>query len=163
GIGSPHGDDRAGWIVGDEFAKYTARMQTADVAEVEVCKVATPLDLLDRLEGIERLIVCDAVCGAGAPGTLHRWQWPDPRIAQVRPAGSHDFGLAAALELAASLGRLPAEVIVWGIEGGQAVPAGNLAAAVGNALPELIERIQVELGLCGCKKSNRGDFHVRNL
>lgn len=116
-------------------------------SEVKVRKASTPADLLDWLDSARRLIVCDAVCGAGAPGTLHRWQWPDARVGQVRSAESHDFGLAAALELAAGLRRLPAEVVVWGIEGGQMRPDDELSPDVEKAVPELIERIRGDLGL----------------
>ena len=146
GIGSPHGDDRAGWLVAEALAECSARMHAAHAAAFQVCKASTPLDLFDWLDDMRRLIVCDAACGAGAPGTLHRWHWPDERIGQVRPAGSHDFGLAAALELADRLGRLPAEVVVWGIERGPALPGDRISPAVEKALPELIERVQAEIG-----------------
>jgi hydrogenase maturation protease len=156
GIGSSHGDDRAGWLVADALADSTARAQTADMAEFKVCKASTPADLLDWLNGARRLIICDAVRGAGAPGTLHRWQWPDARLGQVRSAWSHDFGLAAVLELAASLGRLPPEVVVWGIEGAQALPNDRISQAVETALPELIARVQAEIGI----RCEAGASHV---
>ncbi len=149
GIGSPHGDDRAGWLVADALAVHAARAAagTPDSSGVKIRKAATPAELLDWLDGARRLLVCDAVCGAGAPGTLHRWHWPDACIAQVRSAGSHDFDLAAALELAAGLGRLPPEVIVWGIEGGRMRPDDELSPDVEKAVLELVERIRGELGL----------------
>ncbi len=149
GIGSPHGDDRAGWVIADALARHMERAagRSAGASGVEVRKAATPADLLDWLDGADRLLVCDAVCGAGAPGTLHRWHWPDPRIGQVRSAGSHDFGLAATLELAARLGRLPAEVVIWGIEAGQSELHGELSPDVAKSLPELIKQVRGEVGL----------------
>jgi len=148
GIGSPHGDDRAGWVVADALAGNVARNDElpANPSVARVRKVSTPVDLLDWLDGIQRLIVCDAVSGVGAPGTLHRWQWPDARLSQVRSAGSHDFGVAAALELAARIGRLPADVVVWGVEGAMVRPIDRLSPAVEKALPELIRQVQGELG-----------------
>jgi len=58
---------------------------------------------------------------------------------------SHNLGLGQVLELAASLGRLPREVVVWGIEIGAAAPSGELSFPVREALPELVERIRSDL------------------
>jgi hydrogenase maturation protease len=145
GIGSPHGDDRAGWLVADALAEFNSSIPTARPMQFSVRKAATPADLLDWLDGVQRLIVCDAVRGAGPPGRLHRWQWPDLRLGRVHAAGSHDFGLAAGLDLASSLGRLPAEVVVWGLESGQGIGGCDLSRAVKLSLPELIQQCLVEI------------------
>jgi len=91
-----------------------------------------PIDLLDWLDGIDCLHVCDACQSNAPPGTLHRWEYsaatpahPNRECGASRPAvlaglrstGSHDFGLATVLELANRLGCLPLQVVVWGIEG----------------------------------------------
>src|SRR5207237_1188300 len=91
----------------------------------------------------------------GCAGSLHRWLWPDSQINRIEAAGSHDFGLASALELAGKLGRLPNEVVVWGIEAGQISPAPGLSAEVEKALPALIGRIHTELKL---GSANRQDY-----
>ncbi len=145
GIGSPHGDDRAGWLVADALAESEPLMQAGGQAEVSVRKALTPVDVLDWLDDVRRLIVCDAVRGAGSAGTLYRWRWPDASLGHVRSAGSHDVGLAAALTRAASLGWLPADVVVWGVEAGQGDAGGGLSPAVELALPGLIQLCRAEI------------------
>jgi hydrogenase maturation protease len=159
GVGSPHGDDRAGWLVADALSEMTEtcgftrpiRLLDPGGTAVErkpslaVRKTGVPAELLDWLDGVARLIVCDAFCGAGPAGAIHRWLWPDPRIAQCHSAGSHDFGLPAVLELAATLGRLPAAVVVWGIEAGRVRPGAEVSPEIQRALPDLVARIHGEL------------------
>lgn len=155
GVGSPHGDDRAGWLVADalsniaesEIASRSMHFAAESRSAVEqrpriaIRKVGVPADLLDWLDGVDRLIVCDAVCGGGPPGRLYRWLWPDSQIGQNPSRGSHDFGLYAVLELAAALGRLPAEVVVWGIEAGPVHSQARLSPEIEQAIPHLANRI----------------------
>jgi len=152
GVGSPHGDDRAGWLVADALSDIAGtRVSTQTVGtltrrgHVAIHKISVPADLFDWLDDAARLVVCDAVCGGGPAGTLYRWPWPDVRIGQWRSAGSHDLGLRDVLEMAGQLGRLPSEVIVWGIEAGRVVPDAGVSPEVQQALPDLVQRIWSEL------------------
>jgi hydrogenase maturation protease len=117
GLGSPHGDDQVGWLVAE-------RLDAGPPPGWAVRRATVPLDLFDWLGGIGRLVLCDACTGGGRPGQLHRWRWPDATIAGLlRPLGSHDFGLQDVLRLADTLGELPPETVLWGIEIG---PEGEL-------------------------------------
>ncbi len=126
GIGSPHGDDRVGWMVADELLGRA----------IAVRKASTPSQLLDWLDRIDRLIVCDACqpvanrqvqatgdsappadTSTASPPNVHCWKWPTLNVAQLRSAGSHAFGLPQVLELADKLGKLPDGVVVFGVEG----------------------------------------------
>jgi hydrogenase maturation protease len=109
GIGSPTGDDRLGW----RMAQCVA---AAEVDGLQVRQAATPLDLLDWLEGVDRLVLCDACLGAGPVGSVHRWQWPEFPTTAVRWVGSHDGNLLAVCQLADSLGWLPSDTTLWGVE-----------------------------------------------
>lgn len=116
GVGSPHGDDRAGWWLAQRL-NDVGRPEIGPPA-VSIASVASPIDLLESLERVERLDVCDAFVGNGPPGRLYRWQWPESEIQHTRFVGSHDISLAATLALAQNLGMLPDEVVVWGIDVG---------------------------------------------
>ena len=150
GIGSPYGDDQVGWRIVQELAQL-------QLPGVEARQASSPSDVLDWLDQHDRLIICDACRGAGPVGSVHRWVWPCPSIAELRSATSHAIGIAETLSLAASLGRLPAEVVVWGVEAAplQANDAGRLEAhphphvalseLVAGALPDVVHRIRSEL------------------
>jgi hydrogenase maturation protease len=153
GVGSPHGDDRAGWLAADALSEIAcARRSTTTTntptgrSDVAIHKVGSPVDLFDWLDDAANLIICDAVRGAGPAGTLHRWIWPDERFGHLRSTGSHDFGLNDVLKMAVKLGRLPSQVVVWGIEAGRVDPNGDVSPEIRQALPDLVDRIWSELG-----------------
>jgi hydrogenase maturation protease len=139
GIGSPHGEDQVGWLV----AKRIASRVNSDRIDVRLAR--TPSKLIDWLPGVARLIVCDACRGIGRPGALRRWQWPALSEQGVTWSGTHDLSLPAVLALAASLGPLPPETIIWGVEIAEADPQSTISAAVWRAVPELSKYIVAEL------------------
>ncbi|MGI9427921.1 MAG: hypothetical protein ACR2NM_04645, partial [Bythopirellula sp.] len=94
GIGSPHGDDQAGWLVAERLAT------DLDHDNIAVRKATSPVQLLDWLDSIDRLVVCDACRGLGDVGELRRWLWPSPELADGSWSGTHDFSLIAVLQLA---------------------------------------------------------------
>jgi hydrogenase maturation protease len=76
------------------------------------------LALIDLWEDRSRVMIVDAMVTGGEPGSIHRFdaaRAPLPR--QAFRISSHAFGLAEGLEMARTLGRLPAALVVYGIEG----------------------------------------------
>lgn len=146
GIGSAHGDDRAGWEIGDQL-----RVQIAET--VDVRQASTPSQLLDWLEGVDRLIVCDACqarprsadCPSNDSASVHRWEWPTSQVETLRSADSHSFGLPQVLQLAERLGNLPSQVIVFAIEASSFDAFSELSPEVTAALPDLISGIAGEM------------------
>jgi len=147
GIGSPQGDDQVGWMIAEGL------LQDVDSSEnIVVRRASVPLDLMDWLDGIDCLHVCDACQGASPPGTLRRWDYTAttpapgdrqreprsrPAFASLRSTGSHDFGLIAVLDLADRLGRLPSQVVVWCIEGRHFEIGQTLSPEIVRILPEV--------------------------
>jgi hydrogenase maturation protease len=146
GIGSQHGDDRIGWLVADALRKVAS-------TDIDIREAATPSDLLDWLEGIDRLIVCDAC--ASAPGTtsndhgLHRWEWPTQEIATLRSASSHAFGLPQVMQLAERLGTLPPTVIVFGVAAECFDAFAELSPNLAAAQLAIVQRIAAEVADAG--------------
>lgn len=144
GLGSDFGDDRLGWIAAERLAEQ--------LPTCRVCRVRAPLDLLDHLDGVERLHVIDACRGAGPAGTIVRRDWPADDIATVRFVGTHDFGLVAALQLAERLQRLPPRVTIWCVEAtADAEPptvASPLSPVVAAVVDDLTLRIAAEETPC---------------
>jgi hydrogenase maturation protease len=151
GIGSPHGDDQIGWAVVQRLAD---RLPPGARAQV----VRQPAELLDGLNDVELLVVCDACHSGGAvePGTLSRWTWPTEALVVPRRSGSHDFSLPYVLMLAQRLGKLPPRVVVWGIELGVVGPNQLPRRDLLSALPAIVQTILEDL--TGTAKRGRESF-----
>jgi hydrogenase maturation protease len=160
GVGSPHGDDQAGWIIADQL-----RSHVDSVSDVVVRLAGVPTDLLDWLDGVDHLHLCDACQTGVPPGTLRRWEWPitenarssdknGPRpigsFGALRSSGSHDWGLGQTLQLAERLRRLPPRVTLWGIEGRHFGPQDSLSTEIGAALSAIVGEIFADLS---CRNS----------
>jgi hydrogenase maturation protease len=149
GIGSPHGDDQVGWLVAERITEIV------DAARVRVRLLKTPANLLDWLDGVGRLVICDGFRGAGHPGMLRRWEWPDLAAEGVRWSGTHGVSLPAVLALAERLGQLPSQTIIWGTEIAAATPVAPLSDPASQAVSALVCRILDELTRSpGCSPIN---------
>ncbi|HVA44800.1 MAG TPA: hydrogenase maturation protease [Pirellulales bacterium] len=151
GLGSPHGDDQIGWRVAERLAleRESAcgasglRGPLAPQADctITIRTASSPADLLDWLEGVERLIVCDACQAVGSPGTVHCWRWPEAPLGRLRSSGSHDLSLAEVLTLAEELRSLPGEVIIWAVESRTCQCGAAMSAEAATAVAQTSEEI----------------------
>jgi hydrogenase maturation protease len=114
GIGNDgRGDDAVGLVVA---RRVRARLAAADAVAVVECD-GDAASLLDRWSAASLVIVIDAVRSGATAGSLHRVDLVRHR-APLPPRGrsSHALGLAEAVELGRSLGRLPPRLVLYGIE-----------------------------------------------
>jgi hydrogenase maturation protease len=135
-IGSPWGDDALAWEV-----LWQLRPWIGDRADIEMHAFAGGQRLLDVLDGQGTLLVIDAAVTADAPGTIHCFEWPEPRIEAMRPGSTHHVLPAVALRLADALGLLPPRVMVFGIEIEHLDLSQGLSPSVAAAVPALVRRI----------------------
>ena len=113
GVGRPdRGDDAAGPAVAERALEL--------VPEVTVVPRVEPAGLIDAWADAGLVVVTDAVQSGQPPGTvhvLHACHGPLP--VQTGAGGTHGLGLAEAIELARALHRLPAELVIVGVEAQQ--------------------------------------------
>lgn len=141
GIGSPSGDDQAGWLVVDALLETAIRADAGIVIE----KLDRPgASLISRMEGAEWIVVIDAMQSGGMPGRIQRFDW-NGVSAYRQGLSSHGFGVLAALTLARELGCLPSRLDLYGIEIVSALPGEPVCAAVGTAARQLASIIASEL------------------
>ncbi len=140
-VGNPlRADDGAG-------AAVLARLAGRVPAGVQLLDThGEPAALLDAWEGLERVVVVDAVRTGGAPGTVHCFDASSaPLPARTGSASTHGLGLAEALELGRALGRLPAYIAVVGIEAGDDgsgdVLSAPVLAALDGAAQQVLDRL----------------------
>jgi len=128
-------------------------------ASVELlCSDGEPTRLMEAWMHAAAAIVIDAVRGGGAaPGTLHRLVVPEPvadhdapavpgqAVSPVAPASSHGLGLSDAIELSRVLSRLPALLILHGVQG-EAFGFGQaFSPAVADAIDDLTARVRADV------------------
>lgn len=136
GLGSPHGDDQIGWIV--------TRLVATQIEGLDAMQLATPIDLVNMNDDLDRLVVVDACRGTGDLTAAHRWVWPTREISLVQSAGTHSIGLPEVLQMAQQLGVLPAEVIVWGIEGRRFSPGSDLSSDLAVLIDDYVRQIALD-------------------
>ena len=99
-----------------------------------------PLGLMEIWGGVDLVVVCDATQGGGPPGTVRTVDATHtPLPADFQPVSGHAFGLAAAVETARALDRLPPRLMVVGVEGAAFGLGESLSPAVAAALPRALE------------------------
>jgi hydrogenase maturation protease len=103
-----------------------------------------PIGLVEALDGSDEVVLVDAVSSGAQPGTVHVFEAGSDRLpAKLFGASStHALGLAEAIELARSLGRLPRRVVVYGIEGAAFSFGKGLSPAVAAAAAGIVEEVR---------------------
>jgi hydrogenase maturation protease len=102
-----------------------------------------PIGLVETLDGAHDVTIVDAVFSNAAPGTVHVFEAgeePLP-VALFGSSSTHALGLAEAIEIARSLGRLPTRVRVLGIEGARFEYGRGLSPEVEKAVEECTRSI----------------------
>jgi hydrogenase maturation protease len=141
GCGNPEAGDDAAGIVAVERARGALEI----IPGVEILLLASPLDVMHHLDGVDALVVADAIrtpVGHTASGTVVRAAaGPDGLPAEIRSSlSSHGFGVAEAFGLAGAIGPVP-RVVVIGVEARVTAAGRPMSGAVRAALPELADSI----------------------
>jgi hydrogenase maturation protease len=138
GVGNPlRGDDGAGVAVA---LQVRAAVPTADVRTCDGGAVA----LLDAWDGAQEIIVIDAASTGAPVGTVVELP-PGSVVRARRGAGTHDAGLADAIELATALDLAPERLTVFLVEGADFRLGHPLSPAVQAAVDALARRLAAEL------------------
>jgi hydrogenase maturation protease len=143
GIGNGlRGDDAVGLVVARCLRDLVG-------PHVQVVEADGPcLNLLDLMEGAEKVVLVDAASGSGPEGLIHRFEaTAGPIGREVFPTSTHAIGLAEAIEIGRALGRLPAVMLVYGIEISGTTIGNGLTMAVSAAVEEVAARILREVDI----------------
>jgi len=109
------------------------------------------LDLLPMLEGIEHLIVVDAVETGKAPGTCVRLTGEELPIALETKVSPHQMGLKDLLSVAELLGHKPREMVLIGVQPASIEMDTELTEVVAAKVEVLIDNVLEELNNFGIK------------
>ncbi|HAA89871.1 MAG: Hydrogenase maturation protease [Thermoanaerobacterales bacterium 50_218] len=135
-------DDAVGLHVARNLKKYQLP------PEVKVIEAGTPgLSLLDLWEGINKVIIVDAVRSGAPPGTVFSFDLSD-LLAPEMSLSSHGFNIVDAIELGKALGQLPEQLVIVGIEILREEPfQEGLSPEVAAAVPQACSRVLEEISL----------------
>ncbi len=103
------------------------------------------LDLLPHLEGVERLLVIDAVDTGTAPGSLARLAGDDVPIVLETKVSLHQMGLKDLLAVATLQGFDPCEMVLWGVQPEMIEMGMELSPAVSAQIEPLMQNVLREL------------------
>ena len=113
------------------------------------------LNLLPELEGVERLLVVDALETGEAPGSLLRLEGDEIPLAFETKFSPHELGLKDLLTVAALMGEAPDEVVLWGIQPERLDLGEELSPSVAARLDDLTDRVADELRRWGFTLDSR--------
>lgn len=120
--------------------------------EVEVMDGGTlGLDLLAHLEGVDRLLIIDAVETGGPPGTVVRMAGEDIPIAFESKLSPHQMGLKDLLAVSLLQGVAPPEMVLLGVQPGNIELGTELTQPVEEQLETLVGKALHELEVWGIK------------
>ena len=131
-LGHPdRGDDAVGPLVADRLRAAGATLLDCN---------EEPTRLIDAWDGLDLVVIVDAVRSGAAPGTVHRFdRGALPLPADLGLASTHAFSIADTLELGRALGRAPQRVVVLGVEGSAFDLGDPLTPAVEAAVPRVVD------------------------
>ena len=102
--------------------------------------------LIEAWAGADRAVVVDAMRSGGPAGTVRRIEVGRDALPSWTPgASSHHAGLAEAVDLGRALDRLPAHLVIYGVEVHDVSPGEGLSPAVERALPGLVQQLEAEV------------------
>ncbi|MFC1674136.1 hydrogenase maturation protease, partial [Pseudomonadota bacterium] len=105
-------------------------------------------ELMDAWQDCDAAILIDAMSSGAAPGTVRRFDLSEETLHQDEwRSSSHTFGLVQAAEIARVLDRLPARMIVFGIEGERFEYGERVSPSVQASVAGVVDRIKAELSL----------------
>jgi len=103
------------------------------------------LDLLPHLEGVEHLLIIDALQMKAAPGTVFRLEGEEVPRAFASKLSVHQMGVQDLLAVAEMMGHLPKELVVWGVQPENIEMGTELTPTVAAALEPVLAGVLEEL------------------
>jgi hydrogenase maturation protease len=103
------------------------------------------VDLVDMIEGRDRVILVDALRAEGVPGTIMRLRGDELEIYDGHAMSLHQIGFVEALRMSRLLGVPPREVVVFGVIPAEITYGLDLSPAVAAAVPKAVRLVLAEL------------------
>jgi len=119
-------------------------MEGISLPDVEIIDGGTGADVLQLLEGAEKVVIVDAVKGGGAPGQIYRFHLDDITVEQKPFLSLHDMDLVGSLK-STQLWHNVGEAVIIGVEPKEINWGLELSPELQERLPQIIDAILSEL------------------
>jgi hydrogenase maturation protease len=138
GIGSPFGDDAIGILIGEHLTSLIDNKQPS----IKVTILDRPtIALTNLLQPNIPTIIIDAMVSGAVLGEMREFTLDNAPHA-FSPRSSHAFGVLESLQLAKSLGKLPNECLLFGIEiQSDCKPTQMLSEGLKKKIPQFTKQI----------------------
>lgn len=141
GIGNEYRSDDAAGLLACRLLKAEGLQDTL-IIESNGDGVA----LMEAWETARKVFLIDAVSSGAKAGTIHRFDaLTQPIPTQLSLQSSHVFGVAEAIGLARALHQLPANLIIYGIEGKNFTTGTTLSHEVESSVHEVVRQMMHEV------------------
>ncbi len=137
GIGNEYrGDDAAGLIAARKIKDHN--LSDIDVIENN----GDGADLIEKWTGRKHVILIDAVLSGSPPGTIHKFTAPGSILpSELFKFSTHLFSVTQAIYLSASLGNLPQELTIYGIEAASFDSGIHISTEVEKAVNNIVQLV----------------------
>jgi hydrogenase maturation protease len=143
GVGNEYRQDDG---VGLFIARHLGLLHLPGARTTETQRDATRL--MDLWIGAEIVFVFDAVFSGAASGAVYRLDAVNKPLADdLFQLSTHRLGIVEAVELSRTLNQLPAELVLYGIEGLNFGQGQGLSLPCKRSALNVIRRVLVELGI----------------
>jgi hydrogenase maturation protease len=109
------------------------------------------LDLLPYLEGVDKLLIVDALNMGARAGTIFRLSGDEVSRAFAGKLSVHQMGLQDLLAVAELQGHLPTEVVIWGAQSGSVEMGLSMTRPVAMAMNRVLDGVVSELVAWGVR------------
>ena len=115
--------------------------------ELTIIDGGTCPDAFDLLpEGLDKLIVVDAVRGGGEPGTVYRFTPKDIVFRRGPITSLHQLGLEEGLRVMARAGLAPKDIVIIGVEPKVIEWGLEISPELQKRVPEIVDLVRKEIG-----------------
>ncbi|MBM3157857.1 MAG: hydrogenase maturation protease [Chloroflexi bacterium] len=115
-------------------------------SSIEVIEGGTSPDACYLLDGVDKLVIVDAVKGGCEPGAIYRFT-PEQIVAEKGITTSiHQMGILENLSVMGLIGCKPKETVIIGVEPKELEPGLELSPELQGRMPKIIETVIGEIG-----------------
>ena len=96
-------------------------------------------------EGVDKLILIDAIQAGGKPGDMYRFPINDVETSGYQTRSAHYLNMKQNLAMMQIAGNMPKQIVVIGVEPKEMAPGMELSPEIAAKLSEVVERVRREI------------------